>query len=73
MNVFVYGPLLMTYTGESKLTQRIIIPDYPGKCYDEDTKTAYAVGENVYTPGICEKHSCHTDSDNQTLFLEITG
>ena len=67
MNVFVFGPLLMTYAVGSKLTQWSINPGHPGKCYDEVSDDFYAVGKTWNVPGICEEYSCDTDEDNQFL------
>ncbi|XP_069691423.1 U-scoloptoxin(16)-Er13a-like [Periplaneta americana] len=33
-------------------------PDHPGKCYDEDTKKAYAPGESWYPAGQCSQSTC---------------
>jgi hypothetical protein len=46
--------------------------NYPGKCYDEDTKAAYSVGENWKIPGKCEQYTCQTGPDNG-LVIQFTG
>ncbi|XP_055626489.1 uncharacterized protein LOC129768710 [Toxorhynchites rutilus septentrionalis] len=45
-------------------------PDHPGKCYDEDTKTALAPGKTKSLPGRCMEVYC---SDNFTLTYTSCG
>ncbi|EAT48820.1 AAEL000165-PB [Aedes aegypti] len=35
--------------------------DFPGECYDTETKIHFKPGENRQRPGMCEEMSCGTD------------
>jgi hypothetical protein len=43
---------------------RSFFPDHPGKCYDSENNTAYAVGETWRPAGSCVEYSCNTGPEN---------
>jgi len=43
-------------------------PDHPGKCWSDDTNTAYAVGEKFQPKNTCAEYTCEND-----LSITIVG
>ncbi|KAJ9594160.1 hypothetical protein L9F63_014416 [Diploptera punctata] len=68
--IVVFAAFLHTSV-DAALLQEIVEPhpDYPGKCYDAETKKAYNVGERWQATNGCARYECSTH-DNKFL---ITG
>ncbi|XP_069691428.1 U-scoloptoxin(16)-Ssd1a-like [Periplaneta americana] len=45
-------------------------PAYPGKCYDDQTNKAYAVGESWKVPGKCVRYICSEESNEYFILIE---
>jgi hypothetical protein len=49
---------MVAYTVDAKFINRFFFPDYPGKCYDNETNAAYEVGETWSKTGNCGTYTC---------------
>ncbi|XP_062554380.1 uncharacterized protein LOC134219610 isoform X1 [Armigeres subalbatus] len=59
--LIVIGGFILSCQGYTAILPNSEYKDFPGECYDAETKIHFKPGEKRQRPGLCEEMTCGTD------------